>query len=90
MKCQICELRHVAITLTILEVLEATLGAKYEKTADGSIEAYSGRAQPPDHGVTEQVNLAMISDPEILQTPMRDYFHAKREKTHDSSSQTGP
>lgn len=64
--------------LTVFKILKAALGAKDKKTANGSIETYSSRAQPPNHRITKQVNLAMIPNPEVLQTPIRKGCQTER------------
>lgn len=53
--------------LTVLEVSVAAFRPEDEKTADSDIEYDSCCAEPPDHRITQKVDLTVISDPEILQ-----------------------
>ena len=52
--------------LTAIEVTVATLSSENETAPNNSVSEDCSRAQPPYDGVTEQVDLAVILDPEIL------------------------
>ena len=52
--------------LTVLKVAEAALLAENEKPAYRGISEYCGRAQVPNHGVAQQVDLAVVLHPEVL------------------------
>ena len=52
--------------LTALKVAEAALLAENKKSAHRSVGEDCSGAQVPDHGVTHQVDLAVVLHPEVL------------------------
>ena len=59
-------LNSAASALTVLEVLEAALFSQDENGANGNVRNDCCGAHPPDRWVTNQVDLAMFLDPEVL------------------------
>lgn len=52
--------------LTLVQVAETSLVPQDEHTADEDVDADGDRAGPPDDGVTDEVDLSMVLDPEVL------------------------
>jgi len=52
--------------LTILKISVASLRAKNQEAPHGNVTGYCSRAQKPDQGVSEKIDLAIIFYPEIL------------------------
>lgn len=50
----------------VVEVSEATLGAENEETADEEVKENGHGGGPPDERVADEVNLAVVLDPEVL------------------------
>ena len=53
---------------TILEVTVATLGAQDQEPAHSGIRKNASRAQPPNEGVSDEVDLFVVLHPEVLRS----------------------
>ena len=52
--------------LTALEVSVATFSTENEEATNQSIREDSSSAKVPNHGITEEINLSVVFDPEVL------------------------
>jgi hypothetical protein len=63
----VCERQRI---LTVMEVLIATLSTEDEETTDDEVRNNRRNARPPNEGITDEVYLTMILDPEVLASPL--------------------
>lgn len=54
--------------LTLVQVPVTSLSAQNQEPSHNDIGDDSGSARPPNHGVTDEVDLPVILDPEVLYT----------------------
>ena len=75
---------------TVVKVLVAALGTQYEQPANSHVESDRCCAEPPDHRVAEQVNLAVVLHPEVLQTVSIIVNSCEAQSTYNSAAKTWP
>jgi hypothetical protein len=51
---------------TMMKISEASLGSKNEHASNGDVREDSGRGEPPGKRVSDEVNLSVVLDPEVL------------------------
>lgn len=77
--------------LTVVEITVATLGTKHEEAPYGRVRKDCSGAEPPDDRVTEQVDLAVVLYPEVLENYKLKHVQTKmRIYAHDATAKTGP
>ncbi len=54
------------VLLTVVKISVATFLAEDEETADEGVKTYGKSAGPPNHRVSDEVNLLVVLNPEVL------------------------
>lgn len=73
----------------MLEVTVATLGTDDKETTDDEVDDDSQRGTPPNDGVADQVHLAVLPHPKVLNVSSvyQEPFNCN---THDTTTEPGP
>lgn len=79
------------VRLTVIEITVATLGTKHEESSYGRVRKHCSGAKPPDDRVTQEVDLAVVLYPEVLENYKLNHVQTKmRVYAHDAAAETGP
>jgi hypothetical protein len=76
--------------LTIVKVSISSLGPEDEESSNRHIGKYSKRAKPPNDRVSNEVDVTMIFDPEILDAFQPPRSKPNAEDTDYSTTKTRP